>query len=318
MSQRRQFYPELQPYQTGMLPVSDGHSIYFEESGNPEGKPAIYIHGGPGGGSNSQQRRVFDPKKYRIILFDQRGCGRSKPFASLEANTTWHLVADMEALRQQLNIEKWLVCGGSWGSTLSLAYAQTHPEKVTELVLRGLFTLRKSELDWYYNGGAAHLFPDEWEKFVAPIPADEQHDMINACYKRLTGNDEDAKIAVAKAWSIWEGSTISLLRRPAQVANFGNEKFATAFARIESHYFVHGGFFENDDWLISNLESIRHIPCILIQGRYDACTPMTTAWDIHKKWPEASLKIVDDAGHAFNEPGIAHEIVCATDLFSDT
>ena len=174
MSQRRQFYPELQPYQTGMLPVSDGHSIYFEESGNPEGKPAIYIHGGPGGGSNSQQRRVFDPKKYRIILFDQRGCGRSKPFASLEANTTWHLVADMEALRQHLNIDRWLVCGGSWGSTLSLAYAQTHPEKVTELILRGLFTLRKSELDWYYNGGAAHLFPDEWEKFVAPIPTDEQ------------------------------------------------------------------------------------------------------------------------------------------------
>ena len=316
MNKRKTFYPTIEPYNTGMLDVSDEHSIYFEESGNPNGKPAIYIHGGPGGGSNSEQRRVFDPQKYRIILFDQRGCGRSTPFASLEANTTWHLVADMEALRVHLNIETWLVCGGSWGSTLSLTYAQSHPTRVTELILRGLFTMRKSELDWYYNGGAAHLFPDEWEKFIAPIPADEQIDMIQACYKRLTGNDEAEKTRVAKAWSMWEGSTISLMPKPSRVENFGNERFAVAFSRIESHYFINQGFFEKDRWLIENLSTIRHIPCVLIQGRYDACTPMTTAWEIHKNWPEATLKIVDDAGHAFNEPGIAHELICATDSFS--
>lgn len=316
MNNYRSLYPEIEPYLTGMLPVGDCHQMYYEESGNPQGKPAIYVHGGPGGGSNPGQRRVFDPQKYRIILFDQRGCGKSTPAASLENNTTWDLVADMEKLREHLSIERWQVCGGSWGSTLSLTYAQTHPAKVTELILRGIFTLRKTELDWYYQGGAANLFPDEWEKFVRPIPLAERDDMINGYYRQLTSDDKATQLVAARAWSVWEGSTINLLQRPQQIEHFASEDFAVSFSRIECHYFVNKGFFESDGWLIENVDKIRHLPTVIIQGRYDACTPMATAWDLHKALPEADFHIVPDAGHAFDEPGIADRLVRVTDAYA--
>ncbi len=316
MTQYRPLYPEIVPYQSGMLPLSDGHQMYYEECGNPQGKPAVYIHGGPGAGSNAGQRRVFDPQKYRIILFDQRGCGKSTPAGSLQNNTTWDLVADMELLRAHLSIERWQICGGSWGSTLSLAYAQTHPDRVSELILRGIFTLRKTELDWYYQGGAANLFPDEWEKFIKPIAEDERGDMINAYYRLLTSDDKDRQREAAKAWSTWEGSTINLLQRPQQIAHFASEDFAVVFARVECHYFVNKGFFESDGWLIDNVDKIRHLPTVIIQGRYDVCTPMTTAWDLHQALPEADFHIVPDAGHAFDEPGIADRLVCTTDHFA--
>jgi len=316
ISDIRSLFAKIEPYDTGMLAVGDGHIIYYEQCGNPEGKPGVYIHGGPGSGCNPGQRRVFDPEKYRIILFDQRGCGRSTPKSSLEHNTTWHLVADMERLRNHLGIEKWQVCGGSWGSTLSLAYSQTHPEKVSELVLRGIFTLRKREIEWFYQGGAANIFPDAWEKFLAPIPERERHCLLEAYYKRLVGEDLEQQRIAAKAWSEWEGSTINLLQRPQQIAQYGNDDFAIAFARIETHYFYHGGFFESDDWLIQNCDPIRHIPTTIIQGRYDVCTPMQTAWDLHGAFPEAEFHIVADAGHAFDEPGIADRLVRTTDNYA--
>jgi proline iminopeptidase len=317
MSEYKSLYPEIEAATTGMLPVGDGHVMYYEECGNPDGKPAVYVHGGPGGGSNADQRRVFDPDKYRIILFDQRGCGKSVPLASLENNTTWDLVNDMERLRCHLSIDRWQICGGSWGSTLALAYAQTHPNCVTEVILRGIFTLRKAELDWYYQGGAANLFPDEWEKFIAPIDVADRGDMIGAYYQLLTSDDQDIQVRAARAWSIWEGSTINLLQRPEQIKHFGSPTFATAFARIECHYFVNKGFFESDGWLIENVDKIRHLPVSIIQGRYDICTPMTTAWDLHQALPEADFRVVPDAGHAFDEPGIADQLVRATDWYAD-
>jgi len=317
MKEYRSLYPEIEAAKTGMLPVSDGHEIYYEECGNPKGKPAVYVHGGPGSGSSPGQRRVFDPRKYRIILFDQRGCGKSTPKASLKNNTTWNLVEDMERLRIHLSIERWQICGGSWGSTLALAYSQTHAERVTEVVLRGIFTLRKHELDWYYQGGAANLFPDEWEKFVAPIDVSERGDMISAYYRQLTSNDVSIQQTAARAWSMWEGSTINLLQRPEQIEHFGTESFAVAFARIECHYFVNKGFFETDGWLIENVDKIRHLPVTIIQGRYDVCTPMTTAWDLHQALPEADFHVVADAGHAFDEPGIADQLVRTTDRYAE-
>ncbi len=298
-----------------MLDVSHGHKIYFEQSGNPKGKPTVYLHGGPGGGSNSLQRQVFDHEKYHVILFDQRGCGRSTPFASLENNTTWDLVNDMESLRLHLKIDRWQVCGGSWGSTLALAYAETHPDKVSELVLRGIFGLRKAEIDWYYQGGASRIFPAEWQKFLQPIPESEQHDLVDAYYRRLTGDDKKAQLQAAKAWSMWEGSTINLIQRPEQIAHFGSEKFAIAFARIECHYFINKGFLETDNWLIDNAPVLKDIPTVIIQGRYDVCTPVVTAWDLHNALPDAEFIIIPDAGHAFNEPGIADALVRATDKF---
>jgi proline iminopeptidase len=317
MTDLRTFYPPIEPYETGMLSVSDGHEIYYEQSGNPNGKPAVYLHGGPGGGSSSRQRRVFDPEKYRIILFDQRGCGRSRPFASLQNNTTWDLVADMEKIREHLALEQWQVCGGSWGSTLALAYAQTHLERVTELVLRGIFTLRKAELDWYYQSGASRIFPDEWEKFLAPIPEQEHENLMEAYYSKLTGTDQVLQIEAAKAWSMWEGSTINLFQRPSQIEHFGSEKFAVAFSRIECHYFINKGWFETDNWLIDNSSLLKEIPTVIVQGRYDVCTPMTTAWELHKAMPHAELRIIADAGHSFDEPGIADALVRATDQFSN-
>ncbi len=316
MEKYRKFYPEIEPVNTGLLSVGDGHEIYYEESGNLQGKPAVYVHGGPGGGSTADQRRVFDPEKYRIMLFDQRGCGKSTPSASLENNTTWDLVEDMERLRRHLAIDRWQVCGGSWGSTLALAYAQTHADKVTELVLRGIFTLRKSELDWYYQGGAASMFPDEWEKFVEPIEVSERGEMMEAYYRKLTSEDVEVQQTAARAWSMWEGSTINLLQRPEQIKHFGSKSFSISFARIECHYFVNKGFFDSDGWLIENAGKIRHLPTTIIQGRYDVCTPMATAWDLHKALPGADFHIVPDAGHAFDEPGITDRLVRTTDHYA--
>ncbi len=320
---RRTLYPPVATYNEGRLKVSDLHDIYFEESGNPNGKPAVFLHGGPGGGTKPDMRRLFDPKAYRIVLFDQRGCGKSTPHASLIDNTTWHLVADMEAIRQHLGIERWLVLGGSWGSTLALAYAESHPERCTEIVLRGIFMLRRKELEWFYQGGpkadgsqgTGALYPDLWEKFVAPIPVAERGDMIAAYHQRLTGSDKATRLAAAKAWSTYEAATLSLLPDAGRVEEMGGDDYAIAFARIECHYFMHGGFFESDDQLLRDVGRIRHIPGVIVQGRYDVVTPAMSAWDLHRAWPEADLRLVPDAGHAQSEPGIVHELVSATDRF---
>jgi len=311
-------YPDLTPYNTGFLKVSGGHTIYYEESGNPKGKPAVFVHGGPGGGTNPKMRRYFDPEKYRIILFDQRGCGKSTPYASLEQNTTWDLVADMEALRNELKIQKWLVFGGSWGSTLALAYAEKHPASVTELVLRGIFLLRKKEIDWFYQGGCDSIFPDKWEPYWNHIPADERKDMVAAYYRRLTSPDENVRSEAAKVWSVWEGSTSKLLPDEAFANDYGKDEFAVAFARIECHYFTHKGFFEVDDQLLRDVGKIRHIPAVIVQGRYDVVCPMDSAWQLHKLWPEAELLVIPDAGHSAMEPGIAKGLVSATDKFAST
>ncbi|MSP83258.1 MAG: prolyl aminopeptidase [Alphaproteobacteria bacterium] len=315
MGSRRGLYPEIEPYSAGWLKVDGLHEVYFEESGNAKGKPVVFVHGGPGGGTDPTYRRLFDPKAYRIVLFDQRGCGKSRPHASLVDNTTWHLVADMEALRQHLNIERWQVFGGSWGSTLALAYAETHPSRVTELVLRGIFLLRRKEILWYYQEGASWLFPDEWERFLAPIPVAERDDLVAAYHRRLTGTDKAVQLDAARAWSIWEGSTISLLPNPERVARFAGDEFAIAFARIENHYFQYRGFFETDGQLLANVGRIRHIPAVMVQGRYDMATPPRSAWDLHKAWPEADFRIVPDAGHAYSDPGTLHELIAATDRF---
>lgn len=315
MAERRGFYPEIAPYRTGRLRVSDLHEIYFEECGNPNGKPALVLHGGPGGGISPFLRQGHDPARYRIILFDQRGCGQSTPHASLEENTTWHLVADIEALRAHLGIDRWQVVGGSWGSTLALSYALTHPERVTELVLRGIFTLRKSEIDWFYQAGADQIFPDAWERYLSVIPKEERGDLVAAYYRRLTGADEAARRAAARKWSLWEGTTLSLLPNPAREAAFAADHFAAAMAAIECHYFIHGGFFDTDGWIIANAQKLKDIPGVIIQGRYDVCTPARTAWDLHRAWPEARLVMVEDAGHTGTEPGIADAMVRATDGF---
>lgn len=309
-------YPEIEPYRTDRLKVSERHEIYFEESGNPKGKPVVFVHGGPGGGTDPSQRRFFDPALYRIVLFDQRGCGKSRPHASLEDNTTWHLVSDMEALREHLGIKKWQVFGGSWGSTLALTYAQKHPEVVSELVLRGIFLLRRQEIDWFYQFGASEIYPDAWESFRDAIPPAERNDFLSAYYKRLTSEDADVRLAAARAWSIWEGRTSKLLPEAASVDRFGEEEFALAFARIESHYFINRGFFESDGFLLRGIDRIRHIPTVIVHGRYDVVCPLTSAWALHKEWPEAELMIVPDAGHSANEPGNCRALIAATDRFA--
>lgn len=311
----RSFYPEIGPYDHGMLDVGDGHRVYWELCGNPNGKPVVFLHGGPGGGCTPTQRRLFDPEKYRILLFDQRGCGRSTPYASLESNTTWHLVADIERLRTMIGVDKWMVFGGSWGSTLALAYAETHPERVTELVVRGIFTLRRPELLWYYQEGASWIFPDKWEGFLAPIPEEERGDLMAAYRKRLTDPDPAVQAKAARAWSLWEGETITLLHNQEYSDQFGDEHYAIAFARIENHYFVNEGWFE-DGQLIRNTHRLKGIPGVIIQGRYDIATPAKTAWDLHKAWPEAQFIMVPDAGHAVSEPGITHHLIEATDAFA--
>ncbi|WP_020188058.1 prolyl aminopeptidase [Methylopila sp. 73B] len=315
VADRRTLYPPIEPYDHGMLDVGDGHRVYWELCGNPRGAPVVFLHGGPGGGCGPAHRRLFDPKRYRILLFDQRGCGRSTPYANLDANTTWDLVADIERLRAMTGAERWLVFGGSWGSTLALAYAETHPERVSGLVLRGIFTLRRFELDWYYQSGASLLFPDKWEKFLAPIPENERGDLIAAYRKRLIGDDAAARLEAAKAWSVWEGETITLLPDPAITGQHGGDAYALAFARIENHYFTHAGWMEEGQ-LIRDAHKLRGVPGVIVQGRYDVATPAVTAWDLHRAWPEAELHIVDDAGHAYSEPGILDRLVRATDSFA--
>jgi proline iminopeptidase len=314
----RTLYPALKPIRTGRLPVTAGHELYFEESGKRAGTPVVFLHGGPGGGTDPKMRRFFDPRRYRIVLFDQRGCGKSTPHASLVANTTWDLVADIERLRIHLGIDRWLVFGGSWGSTLALAYAETHPARVTGLVLRGIFTLRRWELEWFYQDprGAAALFPDLWEQYVAPIPEHERHDLMHAYYRRLTSEDPAVLNAAARAWSIWEGATSYLRFSSGQVAQYEDSRYAAAFARIECHYFINRGFLRNDAQLLEDVGKIRHIPAVIVQGRYDVVCPMRTAWDLHRAWPEAELRIVPDSGHSAFEAGTIHELVSATDRFA--
>ena len=314
---RRGPYPPIEPYDSGHLDVGDGHRLAWELCGNPNGKPAVFLHGGPGGGCIPDHRRFFDPARYRVLLFDQRGCGRSTPHASLDANTTWHLVADIERLREMLAVERWLVFGGSWGAALALAYAETHPERVSELVLRGIFTVRRSELRWLYGDGASRLFPEPWERFVAPIPEDERSDLIAAYHRRLTGSDRGVQLAAAKAWSGWEGAIVTLLPNARVVSQHAEEAFALAFARIEAHYFVHRGFLDEGQ-LIRDAHRLAAIPGTIVQGRYDVVTPAATAWDLHKAWPRAAFHLVDDAGHASSEPGILHRLVAATDGYASS
>jgi proline iminopeptidase len=311
----RTLYPPIEPFKSGWLDGGDEHRIYWELSGNPSGKPAVFLHGGPGGGFSPQHRQLFDPERYCVLLFDQRGCGRSTPFASLEANTTWHLIADMERLREMVGAKQWLVFGGSWGSTLALAYAQTYPGRVSALIVRGIFTLRRSELLWYYQEGASWLFPEKWERFLAPIPEAERGDLMAAYHRRLTDPDPAVQREAAKAWSLWEGETITLLPNEALAAQFGDEHYALAFARIENHYFMNAGFFDEGQ-LLRDAGRLRSIPGVIVQGRYDVATPATTAWDLHKAWPEARYILVPDAGHAYNEPGILHHLIEATDAFA--
>ena len=309
------FFPNLEPYRRGTLKVSPRHTLYFEECGNPAGKPVVLLHGGPGGGVNPLMRRLHDPQAYRMVLFDQRGCGQSTPYADLEDNTTWSLVGDIEALRQHLNIQRWQVFGGSWGSTLALAYAQAHPERVSELVLRGIFLLREAEIRWFYQEGASWVFPEAWEGFLAPIPLAERGDMITAYHRRLTGSDQTAQLEAARAWSRWEGSALSLLEDPGRVERFGSDSYALAFARIENHYFVNRGFLRQDDQLLADAHRLKGIPGRIVHGRYDMCTPAKNAWDLSKAWPDGDLTFVGDGGHALSEPGIARGLVAATDAF---
>jgi proline iminopeptidase len=309
-------YPPIEPYRKGHLAVSGGHDVYFEECGNRHGKPVLIVHGGPGGGSNPTMRRLHDPSRYRIVLMDQRGCGRSQPHASLHENTTWHLVEDMERLREALGITRWQLLGGSWGSTLALTYAQLYPERVEELVLRGIFLLRKAELDWFYQDGANWLFPEAYEVFQKPIPPSERDDIIQAYYRRLAHEDPRVQLQAARAWSIWEASTLALRPDPERIRIFSADTYALAFARIECHYFANRGFFARDGQLLEGLHRIRHIPCVIVHGRYDVVTPVKSAYDLKARWPEADLRIVADAGHAMTETGILHELISATRRFA--
>ncbi|NUT00061.1 MAG: prolyl aminopeptidase [Sphingomonas sp.] len=317
--ERRTLYPEIQPYETGHLDVGDGHRLYWELCGNPDGKPVVFLHGGPGGGSSPDHRRQFNPEAYKILVFDQRGCGKSTPYASLEANTTWHLVDDIEKLRTEVaRVDKWMVFGGSWGSTLSLAYAQKYPERCTELVLRGIFLFQQYELDWLYReGGASSLYPDKWDEFISLIPEGERGDLIEAYRKRLTGDDADEQLRCAKAWSMWEAVTVTVLPRPEVEDHFTSPEIAVAVARIENHYMASKGWFE-DGQLLRDAGKLRGIPGVIVQGRHDCCTPPRAAWELKKAWPEVDLQIVPDGGHLFNEPGILDGLVRATDRFANT
>ena len=312
----RKLYPPIEPYWTTRLRVSTIHELYVEQCGNPQGQPVVFLHGGPGGGGEREYRRYFDPERYRIVNFDQRGCGESTPHACLEENTTWDLVADIERIREELGIEAWVVFGGSWGSTLALSYAQKHPERVKALVLRGIFMLRPKELAWFYQEGASHIFPDAWEHYLSPIPDNERGDLIAAYYKQLTSEDAETRLKAARAWSIWEGSTSKLLPNPELIAKTGEDEFAAAFARIECHYFVNGGFFAEADQLLNHVAEIRHIPATIVQGRYDVVCPMASAWELHRAWPEADFEVVADAGHSATEPGIVDKLIQATDRYA--
>jgi proline iminopeptidase len=315
MTALRTLYPEIEPFETGFMDVGDGHTIYWERVGRRGAKPAVFLHGGPGGGINPKQRRVFDPARYDVILFDQRGCGQSTPFASLEANTTWHLVADIERLREMMGVEKWLVFGGSWGSTLALAYAETHPQRVSELILRGVYTLTRAELDWYYQFGVSEMFPEKWERFQAPIAPADRGEMMRAYHRLLTGNDEARKIEAARAWSLWEGETITLLPEPSTSDKFGEDRFALAFARIENHFFVNAGWLEEGQ-LLRDAVKLRGIPGTIVHGRYDMPCPARYAWALSKVWTDADFHLIEGAGHAYTEPGILDRLIEATDRFA--
>ncbi|GER43289.1 proline iminopeptidase [Striga asiatica] len=329
----RTLYPDIEPFNTGFLKVSDIHTIYYEQSGNPDGhdltefllprflvyfvnyhvmQPAVFLHGGPGGGTSPNNRKFFDPSFYRIILFDQRGAGKSIPHACLEENTTWDLIEDIERLRDHLKVPEWLVFGGSWGSTLALAYSVSHPDKVTGLVLRGIFLLRKKEIDWFYEGGAAAIFPDAWESFRDLIPESERGCFVDAYHKRLNSNDKETQYSAARAWTKWELETAHLRPNEVHIKRGADDEFCLAFARIENHYFVNRGFFPSDSYLLDNIEKITHIKTVIVQGRYDVCCPMMSAWDLHKALPEADFRVVPDAGHSANEPGTSEELVAAT------
>ncbi len=311
----RALYPEITPYHTDKIKVSEIHTIYFEECGNPNGRPVIFLHGGPGGGIQPSYRQYFNPEKWRIILLDQRGCGQSTPFAELRENTTWDLVADIETLRQHLSIEKWAVFGGSWGSTLALTYGITHPDSCTAFFLRGIFLLRKKEINWFYQEGCSKIYPDAWEEYLKPIPLNERGDLVQAYHQRLTSPDAQMRRSAAKAWAIWEGSTSKLIPDNKTIEHYGEDNFAEAFARIECHYFVNKGFFPEENFLLNNVHKIRHIPAVIVQGRYDVVCPTENAWDLHRAWPEAELKIIPNAGHSLSEIGTTDALIEATDLF---
>lgn len=311
----RTLYPPIEPYDAGLLDVGGGHSIYWERCGTPGAKPAVFLHGGPGAGCSPEHRRLFDPARYDVLLFDQRGCGRSTPHASLDANTTWHLVADIERLRMAAGVERWLVFGGSWGSTLALAYAETHPDRVTELVVRGIYTLTAAELAWYYQFGVSEMFPDKWEAFVAPIAEAERGDMIAAYARLLTGDDPATQLAAARAWSVWEGGTITLLPDAALAGHHGEDHFALAFARIENHYFRHRGWLDEGQ-LIRDAGRLAAIAGTIVHGRYDMPCPARYAWALHRAWPRADFHLVEGAGHAFSEPGILDRLIEATDRYA--
>ncbi len=311
----RDLYPEIEPYDSGTLSVDARHTIYYEQCGNPAGKPVVMLHGGPGAGCGAKMRRFHDPAHYRIVLFDQRGSGRSTPHADLVDNTTWDLVADIERLREHLGIERWQVFGGSWGSTLALAYAEAHPGRVTEMVLRGIFMLRRWELEWFYQEGTSRLFPDAWDKYLEPIPTVERGDLISSYHRRLTSPDEATRLAAARAWSVWEASTSLLLQDEGFIKGHEDPHFALSFARIESHYFVHGGFLDVEDQLLRDAHRLHGIPGVIVHGRYDVVCPLQNAWDLKKAWPEAKLLISPGAGHSAFEPENAAALVEATDSF---
>jgi proline iminopeptidase len=317
MEQLRTVYNEIEPYDSGHIRVSPAHELYYEQCGTPNGKPVVFLHGGPGAGLVADYRRFFDPNAYRVILFEQRGAGRSRPHASLEDNTTWHLVADIEQIREQFGIEQWLVFGGSWGSTLALAYAETHPARVRGLVLRGIFLCRPKEIRWFYEDsqGASAIFSDVWEKYAGLIPEAERGDMIRAYYRRLTSDDESVRREAAHAWSIWEASALKLLPDQKLIDEFTEPEVAIALARIECHYFINNCFFETENYLIENIDRLRHIPGVIVHGRYDIVCPFMNAWDLHRAWPEATLNVIPNAGHSVTEPGIADALVRATDSF---
>jgi proline iminopeptidase len=309
----KSLYDPIEPYHHGMLKVSDLHNIYFEQCGNPEGRAVVFLHGGPGGGLTPDYRRFFDPQAYRVVLFDQRGSGKSTPHAMLEENTTWDLVSDIEKLREHLGIESWIVFGGSWGSTLALAYAETHPERVRALVLRGIFLCRPREIKWFYQEGASAIFPDVWEEFLRVIPEAERDNMLEAYHRRLTSDDESVRLEAARAWSVWEGSTSKLIPDQHLIDDFGEPHKALSLARIECHYFMNNSFFDTDNYLVENINRIRHISCVIVQGRYDVVCPIVSAWELHRAWPEAEFQVIKDAGHSVTEPGTTAALVDAMD-----
>nr|WP_308320773.1 prolyl aminopeptidase [Halomonas sp. SpR8] len=311
----RTLYPPIEPYETGMIDVGDGHTVYFERVGKPGGKPVVFLHGGPGGGFSPDHRRLFNPERYDVLLFDQRGCGRSEPHASIEANTTWHLVEDIERLREHVGVTQWMVFGGSWGSTLGLAYAQSHPDRVSELILRGVYTVTQAEIDWYYQFGVSEMFPDKWAAFQSLIPIEERHNMVAAYHRRLMGDDPVAQLEAAKAWTIWEGETITLLPDSALSAPYREGHFALAFARLENHFFTHKAWLEEGQ-LLANADRLKGIPGVIVHGRYDMPCPVRYALALHNAWPDSEFHIIEGAGHAWSEPGILDQLIRATDRFA--